>query len=88
MYTSLWLRPRFLRGKFLGVHLIAFDLHLLCQCVMQTAPLQTLKILFIVSYMDCVTVCDIRKFDNEHWTLLYFSHQFSFSNNADGFVWC
>jgi len=29
-----------------------------------------------MSYMDCVSACDIRKFDNEHWTLLYFSASF------------
>jgi hypothetical protein len=32
--------------------------------------------LFIVSHMHCVAVCDIRKFGNEHWTVLYFSASF------------
>lgn len=77
MYTSLRLRPRFLRGKFLVAHLLAFDLHRLCQCVTKTAQPQTLKMrFFFMPYMDCVAVCDIRKFDNEHWTLLHFSANF------------
>ena len=54
MYTSLRLRPRFLRGKFLRAHLITFDLHRLFQCVMQRAPPLTLKMLYFMSYMDCV----------------------------------
>ena len=75
MCTSLRLRPRFLRGKFLGAHLITFDLHCLCQCVVQTTPPQTVK-MFCFVYVDCVAVCGIHKSDNEHWTLLYFSANF------------
>jgi len=40
------LKPRSLHGKILGAHPIAFDLHHLCQCAMQTAPPQALKMLF------------------------------------------
>ena len=37
------LRPRFLRGKFLGSRLMTFDLHRLFQCVVLTAQAQALK---------------------------------------------
>jgi hypothetical protein len=72
MCSSLMLKPRSLHEKILGAHLISFDLHHLCQCAMQKAPPQTLKMLFFTSYVNSIVVCHVRKFQNEHWTVLNF----------------
>lgn len=69
MCSSLMLRPHTLHGKILVAHLISFDLHHLCHCAIQTAPPQTLKMLFFMSYMNFIVVCHVRKFQNEYWTV-------------------
>ena len=57
--------------------------------MLEIAPPQTLKMLFFVSFMDCMTVCDTRKFDNEHWTVLYYSANFpSVSKQSLSLVLC
>ena len=57
MCTCLRLRPCLLRGILLGAHLMTLDLHRLFQCVVQTAPPQTLKMFFFVCLIWIVWQC-------------------------------